>query len=291
MSPLNKAIMIEDEMERSTMVYPSGFKNSSYLNFTTFKLRTNLVFRNEEIELKRVFYFDQGMRKFCVLVGEKTLVREIHHNQLREMEGHKICVEEETLEFWKVEKGYIQVTPTQILVLSEDLTEIKLKKEFDIIIVSASLESNSSVLVITDRVLRCSLDQDQPKEIENFAMRVSSCSTKSLIQLNRTLFKFTDSEQIYGVSLEGICNHEDLTFNSLTLFNLKGKEILVVLTDDKMLLYHENIRINIPELYERGENVKVYAANSSCLFFSEINKVLFEVRNRWFVYELEEPYQ
>lgn len=72
--------MIEDEMERSTMVYPSGFKNSSYLNFTTFKLRTNLVFRNEEIELKRVFYFDQGMRKFCVLVGEKTLVREIHHN-------------------------------------------------------------------------------------------------------------------------------------------------------------------------------------------------------------------
>jgi len=37
LSPLNKYVLLEDDDRNLTLVFPSGFKNSSYLNFSTLK--------------------------------------------------------------------------------------------------------------------------------------------------------------------------------------------------------------------------------------------------------------
>ena len=93
-------------MLRPMLIYPSGFKNSSYLNFSSIKLRTNLIFRKEDAEYSRIFYFEKNTFKLCVLVNSTSHVYSIQQNELNEIE-HKICTEDETLEIWKIDNGYV----------------------------------------------------------------------------------------------------------------------------------------------------------------------------------------
>lgn len=59
----------------------------------------------------RCFYFDHNMFKLCILVNKTTQVFQISMNEFKEID-HKFEKEEETLYLWKLEHGYLQITPT-----------------------------------------------------------------------------------------------------------------------------------------------------------------------------------